>query len=58
MGLMEFAAFDFGEVLRKELGDSAPQSVRLLIGNPLMMKQMVKIVPDAGCYAPVDSTHR
>jgi uncharacterized protein (DUF302 family) len=52
-GLMEFARFDLGEVLRKELGPGAPESVRLLVGNPLIMKQMVKIVPDAGSYAPV-----
>jgi hypothetical protein len=27
--------------------------MRLLIGNPLIMRQMVKYVPDAGSYAPV-----
>jgi uncharacterized protein (DUF302 family) len=27
--------------------------VRLVIGNPLIMKQMVEHVPDAGSYAPV-----
>jgi len=27
--------------------------VRLVIGNPLIMKEMVKHVPDAGSYAPV-----
>ena len=26
---------------------------RLIIGNPLIMREMVKHVPDAGCYAPV-----
>lgn len=52
-GLMEFAAFDLGDVLRKELGAQAPESVRLLIGNPLIMKQMAKLIPDAGSYAPV-----
>jgi len=25
---------------------------QLIIGNPLMMKEMVKHVPDAGSYAP------
>lgn len=52
-GLMEMARFDIGEVLRKELGSRAPRSVRLVIGNPLIMKEMVKHVPDAASYAPV-----
>jgi uncharacterized protein (DUF302 family) len=52
-GLMEFIRFDFGEILRREQGRKAPQSLRLVLGNPLIMKQMVKLVPDAGSYAPV-----
>jgi uncharacterized protein (DUF302 family) len=52
-GLMQMAYFDLGEVLRKASGESAPQIVRLVIGNPLIMKEMVKHVPDAGSYAPV-----
>jgi uncharacterized protein (DUF302 family) len=52
-GLIEFNRFDLGGVLRKEQGEKAPQIARLLIGNPLIMKQMVKFVPDAGSYAPV-----
>src|ERR1700733_11463675 len=51
--LMEFSRLNFGEVLEKELGPKAPRSMRLLVGNPLIMKQMVKSVPDAGSYAPV-----
>ena len=41
--------------LREELskGNSAPKSVRLVIGNPLFMREMVKHVPDAASYAPV-----
>jgi uncharacterized protein (DUF302 family) len=27
--------------------------MRLLIGNPLIMKQMTELVPDAAAYAPV-----
>jgi uncharacterized protein (DUF302 family) len=50
-GLMEMARFDIGDVLSK--GNSAPKSVRLVIGNPLIMKEMVKHVPDAASYAPV-----
>ena len=50
---MEFIRFDLGEVLRKDRGKQAPRSLRLVIGNPLIMKQMVDHVPDAGSYAPV-----
>ena len=52
-GLMLFMEFDQGAVLRKESGRDAPKIVRLLIGNPLVMKEMAKHVPDAGSYAPV-----
>ena len=52
-GLMEFIRFDLGEVLRKERGEGAPRIIRLVVGNPLIMKQMVEHVPDAGSYAPV-----
>ena len=52
-GLMEFTRFDLGEVLRKETGASAPRILRIVAGNPLIMKEMVKHVPDAGSYAPV-----
>ena len=52
-GIMEFARFDLGEVLRKESGASTPKLVRIVAGNPLIMKEMVKHVPDAGSYAPV-----
>jgi uncharacterized protein (DUF302 family) len=52
-GFMEFARFDLGAILRKEAGRQTPKLVRFLIGNPLVMKEMVKRVPDAGSYAPV-----
>jgi uncharacterized protein (DUF302 family) len=52
-GLMLFAEFDLGDILRREIGPNAPKSIRFLIGNPLIMKEMVKHVPDAGSYAPV-----
>lgn len=52
-GLMLFLEFDHGAVLRKETGLDAPKIVRLVIGNPLFMKEMVKHVPEAGSYAPV-----
>lgn len=52
-GLMLFMKFDHGEIIRKETGLDTPKIVRLLIGNPLIMKEMAKYVPDAGSYAPV-----
>ncbi|MET3415085.1 MULTISPECIES: DUF302 domain-containing protein [Methylobacterium] len=52
-GFMLFAEFDLGAVLRRESKSDAPKSVRFLVGNPLIMKEMVKHVPDAGSYAPV-----
>lgn len=51
-GMMEFARFDIGEVLRKEHRASA-RILRLLIGNPVIMKQIAQHVADAGSYAPV-----
>ena len=52
-GFMEFARFDHGGVVHKgETGDHA-KVFRLVIGNPLIMREMVKHVPDAGSYAPV-----
>jgi uncharacterized protein (DUF302 family) len=52
-GLMLFLELDHGAVLRKESGLSTPKIVRLVVGNPLIMKEMAKRVPDAGSYAPV-----
>jgi uncharacterized protein (DUF302 family) len=51
--LMEFARMDLGGVLRKRNGAAAPQSLRFIVGNPVIMTQMVQRVPDAGSYAPV-----
>jgi uncharacterized protein (DUF302 family) len=52
-GLMLFMELDHGAVLRKETGLDTPKIVRLVIGNPLVMKEMAKHAPDAGSYAPV-----
>jgi uncharacterized protein (DUF302 family) len=52
-GLMLFAEYDLGGILRRETGLETPKSMRFLLGNPLIMKEMVKHVPDAGSYAPV-----
>jgi uncharacterized protein (DUF302 family) len=50
--LMEFIRFDVGDVIRKEFAH-APNSIRLVVGNPLIMKEMVRRTPDAASYAPV-----
>jgi uncharacterized protein (DUF302 family) len=52
-GLMLFAEFDHGAVVRKETGRDKPRIIRFVIGNPLIMREMAKHVPDAGSYAPV-----
>jgi uncharacterized protein (DUF302 family) len=52
-GFMEFARFDHGGVVHKGESGDYPKVFRLVIGNPLIMREMVKHVPDAGSYAPV-----
>jgi len=52
-GFMEFARFDHGGVVHKGKPGGAAGVFRLVIGNPLIMREMVKHVPDAGSYAPV-----
>lgn len=50
---MLFMEFDHRAIVRKSTGRDTPRIVRLVIGNPLIMKEMAKHVPDAGSYAPV-----
>ena len=52
-GLMLFVTFDHGAIVRKGTGPDTPKMIRFVIGNPLIMKEMAKHVPDAGSYAPV-----
>jgi uncharacterized protein (DUF302 family) len=49
---MEFVRFDAGEVLRKEQNGHGPK-ILLVVGNPLIMKEMAKTVPDAAASAPI-----
>jgi uncharacterized protein (DUF302 family) len=51
--LMEFARFDSGGVLHKKGVGSGHRILRLLVGNPLIMADMARTVPDAAAYAPV-----
>jgi uncharacterized protein (DUF302 family) len=52
-GFMEFARFDHGGVVHRGQSGNHAKVFRLVIGNPLIMREMVKHVPDAGSYAPV-----
>ena len=52
-GLMLFMELDHGAVIRKATNRDKPRMVRLIMGNPLIMQQMARHVPDAGSYAPV-----
>jgi uncharacterized protein (DUF302 family) len=52
-GLMSFVQFDHGAIVRKATGHDKPRMVRLVVGNPLIMQEMAKYVPDADSYAPV-----
>ena len=52
-GLMEFVRFDMGEILRKGTEEITPRILRFLVGNPLIMKSMAELVPDAASYAPL-----
>ena len=49
---IEFTRFDPGDVLRKERGGEGPRMIRIVFGNPLIMKEMAREVPDAASYAP------
>jgi uncharacterized protein (DUF302 family) len=52
-GLMLFVAFDHGSIISKTTVREKSRIIRFVIGNPLIMKEMAKHVPDAGSYAPV-----
>jgi len=53
VGLMLSMQLDHGAIMRKETGRQTPKMIRFVVGNPLIMKEMVKHDPDAGSYAPV-----
>src|SRR6267154_214352 len=52
-GLMLFVECDHGAIVRIGTGRVTPRMIRFVIGNPLIMRQMVEHVADAGSYAPV-----
>jgi hypothetical protein len=52
-GLMEFIRFDAGAVVGKYQGGAVPGMLRLVVGNPLIMAEMARTIPDAAAHAPV-----
>ncbi|HEX4486223.1 MAG TPA: DUF302 domain-containing protein [Terriglobales bacterium] len=52
-GLMEFVRFNIGQILQKQHGPRSPRILRVVMGNPLIMKEMAVHVHDAASYAPV-----
>ena len=50
---MQFVEFDHQMIVRKGTEHHSSKIVRLVIGNPVIMKEMAKRVPDAGSYAPI-----
>src|SRR5271154_1694648 len=52
-GLIEFLRFNHGEVVHKGRTGSVPGIVRLVVGNPSIMRRMAEHAPDSGSYAPV-----
>jgi len=51
--LLEFLRLDPGAVFRKDPTAKPFKMVRIIAGNPLIMKKMAERVPDAASYAPV-----
>jgi hypothetical protein len=51
--LMEFMRLDLGMMLRKDEHPTDRNALRFIIGNPVIMREMVRGTPDAGSYAPV-----
>jgi hypothetical protein len=47
IGLVEFMRLDHGAVFAKAGVDGNLKSVRLIMGNPLRMQSMTRLVPDA-----------
>jgi Domain of unknown function DUF302 len=52
-GLMSFVRFDRGATVRNATGRDKPRMVRLGIGNPVIMQEMAKHLPDAAPFAPI-----
>jgi uncharacterized protein (DUF302 family) len=52
--LMEFLRLDLGAAIQRDpTVQQQNRMVRIIAGNPLIMKEMARHVPEAGSYAPV-----
>ncbi len=51
--LMEFLRIDLGVALRINRDVKPSRIIRIIAGNPVIMEQLTRSVPDAGSYAPV-----
>jgi len=51
--LLEFLRLDLGRIVSMGASGVPCRMVRILTGNPLIMRQMALAVPDAGSYAPI-----
>jgi hypothetical protein len=56
-GLMLFVELDHGAVLHKETELTTPKMVRLVIGNPLVIKEIAKHVPEGESYVLVGNSY-
>ena len=52
-GLIEFLRFNHGDIIHKGSTGTTPGNLRLVVGNPSIMRRIAEHVPDAGSYAPV-----
>jgi len=52
-GLIEFLRFNHGDIVHKGKTGGMPGLIRLVVGNPSIMRRSAEHVPDAGSYAPV-----
>ena len=51
--LMQFLGLDLGSYIARHPDVKTGRVVRIIAGNPLIMKRMVTEVPHAGSYAPI-----
>ncbi len=55
-GLIEFLRFNHGDIIHKGSTGTTPGNVRLVVGNPSIMRRMAKHVPDAPRRSPDERT--
>jgi hypothetical protein len=51
-GLLEYMRVDVGRFMSKGNAGKSAKSLRLLVGNPLVLRQLTEHLPDAASYAP------